>query len=420
MTESRIMGVRPTRIAVLNSHPIQYFAPLYSYLNQAPDLQITALYLSDVSLRGGKDQGFGQAVKWDLDLLAGYQSVFVGRQARHREPSGFWSLVAPQIWSEVRSGRYDVLLLHGHHYAANLIALAAAKTAGLPVLMRGETHLGLQRNRLKSVIRRPLMGALYACCDRLLAIGSANTDFYKDMGVPEGKIFRVPYAIDNERFIKASNLTCAEKAETRIRYGIARDRPVILYSAKFTPRKRPLDLLKAARKLLAETRTPFSLVMAGSGELEPELRSFCLDHAMDNVIFTGFVNQTELPKLYAAADLFVLPSEDEPWGLAINEAMCARLPIVLSQEVGCAVDLVEDGINGSTFKSGDIDGLARALKRLIEDPALIKRQGQASFDRIVNWGFQECLEGIRQAVSGLSFKDRERNSQPARAAAGRV
>ena len=108
---------------MLNSHPIQYFAPLYAYLNAAPDLEVTALYLSDFSIRGGKDAGFGRDVKWDLDLLAGYRSVFLGDAARTREPGGFWSLVAPQVWSELRSGRYDVLWLHGHNYAANLIAL---------------------------------------------------------------------------------------------------------------------------------------------------------------------------------------------------------------------------------------------------------------------------------------------------------
>src|SRR6476469_4232978 len=90
----------PTRIAVLNSHPIQYFAPLYAYLNAAPDIEVTALYLSDFSIRGGKDPGFGRDVKWDLDLLAGYRSVFLGDAARTREPGGFWSLVAPEVWNE--------------------------------------------------------------------------------------------------------------------------------------------------------------------------------------------------------------------------------------------------------------------------------------------------------------------------------
>ena len=123
------------RIAILNSHPIQYFAPLYAYLNAAEDLEVTALYCSDFSLRGGNDAGFNRSVKWDVDLTAGYKSVFLGRRAKVRVPGGFFSLIVPEIWREVRSGKYDVLVLHGHAYAADLIALLAAKSKGLPVMM---------------------------------------------------------------------------------------------------------------------------------------------------------------------------------------------------------------------------------------------------------------------------------------------
>ena len=391
-----------TRIAVLNSHPIQYFAPLYTYLNAAPDLEVTALYLSDVSIRGGKDVEFGREVKWDLDLLAGYRSVFVGAAARHREPGGFWSLVAPQVWGELRSGRYDVLWLHGHHYAANLIALMAAKSKGLPIMMRGETHLGLPSRRIKTIIRRPLMGVLYSWCDRLLAIGSENAAFYRAMGVSDQKIFLVPYSVDNERFVESAQLSDEQRSEVRKRYNIPVERAAVLYAAKFTPRKRPGDLLKAVRQLKSESDRPFTVVMAGSGELEPELRTFCADRGLDNVVFTGFINQSELPSLYGAADLFVMPSEYEPWGLAVNEAMCAGLPIVVSREVGCVPDLVRDGVNGYTPAAGDIPGLSRALRRLIEDEGLRRRFGQASLARIQEWGYQECLQGIRSALAGLS------------------
>lgn len=392
-----------TRIAVLNSHPIQYFVPLYAYLNAAPDLDMTALYLSDISLRGGRDVGFNQDVKWDLDLLAGYRSVFLGDAARTREPGGFWSLVAPQVWNELRSGRYDVVWLHGHNYAASLIALLAAKTLGLPVMMRGETHLGLPCYGIKSTLRPPLMGALYRSCDRLLAIGSANVAFYRAMGVPDSKIFLVPYSVDNDRFVQSAKLTSDQKAVIRKRYNVPIERPSVLYAAKFTRRKRPGDLLDAARRLRKETDRPFTLVMAGSGELEQELRTFCAEHTLDNVVFTGFINQSELPALYAASDVFVLPSEHEPWGLAVNEAMCASLPVVVSREVGCVPDLVQDGVNGCTPAAGDIEGLACALRRLLEDEVLRRRLGQASLARILRWDYDQCLEGIRSALAGLKY-----------------
>jgi glycosyltransferase involved in cell wall biosynthesis len=398
-----------TRIAVLNSHPIQYFAPLYAYLNRTPDLEVTALYLSNVSIRGGRDSGFGQGIKWDLDLLHGYRSVFLGDAAGTREPGGFWSLVAPQVWNELRTGRYDVLWLHGHNYAANLIALAAAKSAGLPVMMRGETHLGLPSGRIKSVLRRPVMSMLYRLCDRVLAIGSANAAFYRAMGVPKDKIFLVPYSVDNERFMRAATLDSGQRLESRERFKLPADQPVVLYAAKFTVRKRPGDLLEAVRRLKSKTDGPFTMLMVGSGELEHQLRAFCAEHALDNVVFTGFVNQTEVPALYGASDVFVLPSEHEPWGLAVNEAMCAGLPIVVSREVGCVADLVQDGVNGYTPSAGDIDGLAKALQRLIGDEQLRLRQGRASLARILQWSYQQCLDGIRSALAGLELRGSKAN-----------
>jgi len=394
----------PVRIAVLNSHPIQYFAPLYAYLNTAPELEVTALYMSDISIRGGNDAEFGRNVKWDVDLIAGYRSVFLGEAVRTREPRGFWSLVVPQVWKELRSGRYDVLWLHGHNYAANLIALLAAKTAGIPVMMRGETHLGLARGTTKSRLRRPVIGALYRSCDRFLAIGSANAAFYRAMGVPDRKIFLVPYSVDNDRFVQSAKLTDEQRAEIRRRYKVPVKQPAVLYAAKFTRRKRPGDLLEAVRRLKQDTDRPFTVVMVGSGELERELRIFCAQHALDNVVFTGFVNQAELPAVYGASDVFVLPSEHESWGLAVNEAMCAGLPVVVSREVGCTPDLVKDGINGYMPAAGDVDSLARALRRLIEDEDLRRRQGQASLTRIQQWGYRQCLEGVRSALSGLEFR----------------
>jgi len=401
---------KPTRIAVVNSHPIQYFAPLYAYLNAAPDLDVTALYLSDFSLRGGRDVGFGQDVTWDLDLLAGYRSVFLGNAARTREPAGFFSLIAPQVWNEVRSGRYDVVWLHGHNYAANHLALMAAKTAGLPVMMRGDTHLALPCHGIKSKLRRPVMGALYRWCDRFLAVGSANAAYYRAMGVPDEKIFILPYSVDNERFVHSANLTHEQRVQVRKRYNVPPDRPVLLYAAKFTRRKRPGDLLEAARRLKIETDRLFTVIMAGSGELERELRAFCTAHALDNIVFTGFVNQSELPALYAASDVFVLPSEDEPWGLAVNEAMCASLPVVVSREVGCVADLVREGVNGYAPEAGDIEGLARALRRLIEDEGLRRRQGQESHLRMQHWGYQQCLDGMRSALAGLKIRGSKTNA----------
>ena len=388
------------RIAVVNSHPIQYFAPLYAYLNASDSLAITALYCSDFSLRGGLDPGFRQPVTWDVDLLVGYEARFLGEKAKTRTPGGFWSLVCPEVWNEVRSGKYIAVILHGHNYAVNFLALLAAKSCGTQVFMRGETHLRLKRNRAKQFIRKPLMNLLYRLCDRCLAIGTANEEFYRAMGVPTEKIVRVPYAVDNQHFIAESSLSDDERAQVLEKLRVPPDKPVVLYASKFQKRKHPEILLKAS-SMLQDRGFDFSVLMVGSGELKGELEILAKSLYLKNTYFPGFVNQSELPQIYGASDVFVLPSENEPWGLIVNEVMCAGLPIVITDEVGCVPDLVKHGDNGFLIKTGDVKGLVRALDQLLSNKDLMKRMGQRSRERIEHWSYAECLKGLGTALNWI-------------------
>jgi glycosyltransferase involved in cell wall biosynthesis len=392
----------PIQVAFINTHPIQYFAPLYADLNRAEDLSVTALYLSDYSVRGARDQGFGHIFKWDVDLLAGYDSRFIRGADRRGEPAGFFSVVAPQLWREVRRGAFDALVVHGHTPAATMIAAAAAKVTHIPIFMRCETHLGLRRSALKSWLRRLLIGTYYRRLDGVLAIGSANSEFYRAIGVPERRIFNMPYAVDNCRFMTGAQLAGGERKEWRAGFDVNDDRPIVLYAAKFQRRKRPDDLLRAAARLNREG-VIFHLIMVGSGEMETELRALAQHLGLSNIHFAGFVNQVAMPCVYTACDVFVLPSENETWGLAVNEAMCAGLPIVASSEIGCVPDLVHDGRNGRTFSACNLAGLTNALRPLLADPALRRRMGAASRDIITHWSYAECRAGLRAALASVGL-----------------
>ncbi len=391
------MQQHKTRIAALNSHPIQYFAPLYAYLNASDSLDITALYCSDFSLRGGLDPGFKQPVTWDVDLLSGYRSKFLGEAAKKRVPAGFWSLVCPEVWREIRSSKYDAVLLHGHGYAVNLIALVAAKSKGIKVMMRCDTHLCLKRSFLKRNIRRLVLCLLYKICDRCLAIGTANHEFYRRMFVPEEKIFKVPYTVDNKRFIKSSKITQEERAAIRSNFGLKRDQVVILYASKLDPLKHPDDLLRAAA-LLHHEGLECAVMMVGNGMMESQLHRLAKSLRLSDVIFPGFINQKDLPRILAACDIFVLPAENEAWGLIVNEAMCAGLPVVVGDEVGCVADLIVEGKTGFIHKPGNVAALAEALRKLVRDPALRVTIGQNCRARMEHWSFAECLQGIKAAV----------------------
>jgi glycosyltransferase involved in cell wall biosynthesis len=396
------MAVRKIQVAVLNTHPIQYFAPLYAYLNASRDIAVTALYITDVSLRGALDRGFGQKVKWDIDLLQGYRSVFLGEAAKTRELGGLFSMIAPEIWGELRSGRYDVLIVNGHTIPANYVAIAAAKSIKLPILMRAETHLGLRRSAFRRYCRSLFLKRFYGLFDGFLAIGSANVKFYEEMGVAKKSIFLAPYSVDNDRFIAASQLSGGHRIQLRSELGVRDKKPIVLYAAKLQRRKCPGDLIRAA-KLVQDAGLEFHVIMVGTGEMEGELRDLVGDLRVRNVVFPGFVNQSRMPMIYGASDVFVLPSEDEPWGLAVNEAMCAGLPIILSKEIGCAADLVYEGRNGFTFEAKDVDGLAQALNCVLFSEEQRYRMGEESRAVISAWGYAQVLIGLRAALKHLSI-----------------
>src|SRR6516165_5369050 len=386
------------RIAFVNTHPIQYFAPLYAYLNRSGMFAVTALYLSDFSIRGSLYHAFGHAVKWDIDLLSGYDARFIKGAGLRNEPAGFFSIVAPQIWREIRRGGFDALVVHGHTPAAVLIAVAAAQSSGLPVFARGETHLGLSRGSLKRLARKPLMRAFYRRCSGALAIGSANAAFYQAMGMPEERIFSMPYTVDNARFTDGSRLSHEQRKQVRAELGVADAHPIVLFAAKLQARKHPDDLLRAARRL-QNRGIRFHVVMVGSGEMTAELVDLAGRLRLDNVRFHGFANQSAMPRIYGAADVFVLPSENEPWGLAVNEAMCAGLPIVASAEIGCVADLVQRQVNGQTFTVGDVEGLANALYPILVDSETRQNMSAASRDIISRWSFAECASGLKVALA---------------------
>jgi glycosyltransferase involved in cell wall biosynthesis len=388
------------RVAFINTHPIQYFTPLYAYLNRCHDFAITGLYLSDFSVRGTRDRAFGRRVKWDIDLLDGYDARFVPGAFARNEFSGFFSSFAPGLWQMIRGGGFDSLVVHGHTPAAMVVGIMAAKTAGIPVFMHCETHLRLKRPRIKEALRSPILRVFYSKLDGFLAIGSANTEFYRAMGVPDHRIFLMPYAVDNLRFSNESKLTSEGRSTARAALGVSDNRPIVLFAAKFQQRKCPADLLKAAA-ILNQRGLQFHLAMVGSGTLEDDLCRRAAELGIHNICFPGFINQSLLPRVYAACDIFVLPSNDEPWGLAVNEAMCAGLPIVACSEIGCVRDLVQDGVNGRLFTAGDVSGLSEVLFQLIVGDNLRNRMGLASRNIIAGWSYAECATGLRAALASV-------------------
>ena len=393
--------MRPIRLAYLVTHPIQYQAPLLARLAAEPWLDLEVLFESDLSVRAYRDPGFERTIEWDVPLLEGYRHRFLPILAGRTQLTSLLP-VNRGIARALRRGRYDTLWVHGYARPQHLWAMTVAKTLGTKVLLRDETTA---TSRTRGPLRRTAKGAAFGALRRLvdgwLAIGRLNADYYRALGAPADRIFPVPYAVDNARFMQMADAT--DRVALRRSVGLAPDRPVLLFAAKLIPRKRADDLIAAFRQIGpdAAARRPY-LLIAGDGPLRASLDAGLAEHERDAIRFLGFRAQTELPGLYALADAFVLPSAAEPWGLVVNEAMAAGTAIVASDGVGAAADLVRDGANGRVYPVGDVPALAAALTALLSTPGEAARMGAESRRIIAGWSFAEDVAGLRAALAAVT------------------
>ena len=389
----------PIRLAYLVSHPIQSQAPLLRRIAAEPDLDLTVLFCSDVSVRPFLNEGFARVLEWDVPLLDGYRHRFLPVWGRRDRVSG-WRPLTHGIGRILEEGRFEALWVHSYARASNLAAMLAARRRRIPVLLREEmSAISADRSPLRRQAKRVAMAGLDRLVAAYLAIGSANRDYYRAHGIAETRIFAMPYAVDNDRFRRAAEAARPERERLRAELRIPPDRPLAATAARLIEAKAPGDLIAAWRlftQSLPPERRPF-LLLVGDGPLRAELERAA--DGIETIRFAGFRNQTELPAFYAMTDLFVLPSRREPWGLVVNEAMNAGCAILASDRVGAALDLVREGVNGAIFPAGSVPALADALARLLADPARLAEMGRQSLAIIQRWSFAEDVAGLRAALA---------------------
>lgn len=412
---SEAVAAKRFRVAYLVSHPIQYQAPLLRRLSGHPEIDLVVYYMDESGAQRRLDPEFGVAVRWDIPLLDGYAWHLLRNRSPWPDAGHFLRFVHPEIVTVLRRERYDALIVHGYAHATEWLAFLGAWASRTPVLLRGESTLLGRRPLWLALARRFLLRALLRRVRGALAIGTLNREFYRAHGVPEDRIFPVPYAVDNDRFqAEAEQLRATPRAALRDRLGWPRDLPVILYVGKLIPRKRPMDLLEAYLRLLPDC--PAVLVFVGEGSERRRVEAAATGRGGAHVRVTGFLNQGKISRCYAAADVLVLPSSHEPWGLVLNEGMCFGLPVIASSVVGAAPDLVRPEENGVVYPVGDVDALARALRRLLEDRDRCTRMGVRSREIVATFSYDVDLWGILEAVRRVALRPPE----PPRAGANAI
>jgi glycosyltransferase involved in cell wall biosynthesis len=365
-------------------HPVQYQSPLVRYL-VAKGLDLEVVYARDE--QAFFDPEFNREVAWDLPLREGYPSTVL-------EGVGDRASLSQALVAQARRIGAQAIWAHGWSQPMDLAAWEVAARLRLPLLIRGDSTL---QGRRGGPLRRWLHHQIYtrrfrrvAAC---LAVGSWNADFYRAYGVTEERIISVPYAVDNAFFQRRAAEARPRRAELRRKLGLRDDPPVVLFCGKLIAKKDAATLIRALAQESAQ------LLVVGDGDLRPQLEALAAELLPGRACFAGFRNQSELPALYELADVFVIPSTYEPFGLVVNEVMNAGKPVIASDRVGCWPDLVRPGVNGAVFPAGDAAALAAALRPFLTDPALRERAGQASLQIIHRWSFAEDLLGLQSALA---------------------
>jgi glycosyltransferase involved in cell wall biosynthesis len=389
------------RLAYLVTHPIQYQAPLLRRIAAEPGIDLTVFFCSDFSLKSYFDPCFRKIIAWDVPLTQGYRYEILPAIGR-RDRLSFWRPVNYGLAGRLNPANFDVLWVHGYNRWFHWLAMAWAKMRGLKVLVRDEaTLLSTPRRGFKRLAKRLFFLMLKNLGDGFLAIGTLNAAYYRSFGIAPELIFPVPYAVDNRFFRDKARAASPERENLRRELGLEPGRPIILYASKLSPVKHGADLLEAYLQMSpdpAQEPRPY-LLFIGDGDQRETMEARARTVNWRSIKFLGFKNQTELPRYYDLCDVLVLPSVFEPWGLVINEVMNAGRAVVVSDQVGCAPDLVRSGENGYIFENGDIDGLRRALLNIVSDPQKCQAMGQKSLEIVETWGIEEDVTGLKQALA---------------------
>lgn len=384
------------RLVVFTSHPIQYQTPLFRALARRPELDLKVYFYSRLGIEKQVDPQFGVPFSWDTPLLEGYEHCFLKNYGLDPGPRRFLSLLNPGALPIALSSSADVIWMQGWALATNWLVWLSSFVAGKPLLIRGESNGFDEPKGVKAYIKRAVLRTLFSRVRGFLSIGHLNEQFYRSYGILEEQIFSVPYAVDNDVFVQQSESLRSQKRALRRSYGIADDLPVVLFTGKLIAKKRVIDLIEAFAD--AQKHTPCSLALVGDGELRRSLEGHVAERSIPRVHFLGFRNQSEIGKLYALADLFVLPSSSEPWGLSVNEALCFGLPVIVSDRVGSGSDLVKPEVNGYIYPCGDCAALSKYIQQTIRSQERLRAMGAESRAIIERWNISRSADGIVRAV----------------------
>ncbi len=394
-------------------------------------MDLKVFYTWPQAVKGFDDPDFKGKIEWDIPLLEGYSYELVENISKNPSSKNWKGIDNPSLIKKVKEFNPNAILIFGWKFKSHFALMRHFK-GKVPVWFRGDSTLldyAIQsfkqiikssnrqfdsltvRQIIKFKIRQSILTFVYRNIDKAFYVGTNSKNYFKAHGLKENQLVLAPHAIDNDRF---TNYPDAEtKAhEWRTELGIKPEEKVILFAGKLEAKKNPVLLLKAIQKLnhstpitqnspltthyskLTTHYSKLKLLFLGSGPLETQLKE--LANNDPNIIFLPFQNQSQMPLVYRLADVFCLPSQgpEETWGLAVNEALASGRPVLVSDKVGCTIDLVNPNV-GKIFQSNNMENLIIKLQEVLQQnitPAVCQKH-------IESWSFEAICKSIEEEMN---------------------
>jgi glycosyltransferase involved in cell wall biosynthesis len=387
------MTDKAVRLTIVMTHPVQYTSPWFRYIaSSCPEIDLTVLY-GAIPAADQQGVGFGQAFTWDVPLSEGYRmAVCADAAGKSFSSDNFFGIDVTDLEQRLLATSPDVVLIPGWHSAMQMRALRACRRHGIPVLYRGDSTLVSGPGGAVRLLWEAKTRYMLRQFDGYLAVGTHADTYLRRFGAPDPLIARSPHAVDNTRFAREADRHRAEDRRAQLRgdIGASDNDLVVLFAGKFQPIKRPLDAVHAVARL----GTSAVLMTAGDGPLAAETRA-AAERLGVRIASRGFLNQSQLPEAFAAADAVLVPSERETWGMVVNEALASGLPCVVTNTVGCAPDLIAEGVTGYVVGTGDIDAMSDRLDAIRAARASGHDFAAACRRQVQSCSFEASTEGLR-------------------------
>jgi glycosyltransferase involved in cell wall biosynthesis len=401
-------------LAVLQTHPTQFDGPLFREIARTGAIDLTVYYLDtdQVSLQVDPELGFSP--NWDIPVVSGYRLV--------RCPQGLSQRLRFLRRECFSANKYELVIVPG--WGRPELDLLALLFRRQPLGVRLDTAMIYPELRAKAHLKRALLKRLFRRYSVFHPVGSLSEAFLRTVGMGQDRIFRFPYAVDNEYFRATSGAFRKRRDGLLQDQGISPQHFVVLGVLKFIPRENPMELLRGFHSF--HRRFPDSaLILVGAGPLEKDLRSYVSTSGLSKIVrLVGYARYGELPKWYGISNVFVHPSANECWGVSVNEAMACGLPVVASSLVGSSYDLIKEGVNGYQYPSEDAQALADCLARIASRPDRGWQLGESSARLIQAWDFRATIRSLESALRSVRSDCAHRISssvallEPARAERG--